>query len=443
VSFSDTLADRGMPTDADAERALLGSILQDVGHYHEAAAKLTTESFSLDSHRRIFVALATLAQTGDDVNLITLTNEMRKRKEIVAIGGAAYLSSLTERLPQRRSIDGFIEIVKEKAMLRQAALIGQDLALRAVDGNEDAHDLIANVDARLLKIATENAGEWPDLRTQILAESNALHRQMAGESTRVLTTGIARLDLLLGGLALGEVTVLAARPGQGKTWLMCQLVRRFCLQRIPCHFISCEMSAGVLLRRLWAMIAGVSYRQLRHGLLSASDLERVTAAQGEMAEWPLIIDDSTSLSTDQLVALCRISKRKHGTQFFALDYLQKLRFTRDVKYRHIDVSDAAVGIAKMSKNEDVAFLMISSLTTHGNAGRNMPPTLADLRQSGDIQYEASSVIFIHREVDSKTEKLCEDGELIIAKSRNDDTGAVRVRFSSRSLLFEEVLQAER
>ena len=436
---ADLIAERGMPAAPDAERAILGSILDNHEHFHEAAVRLSAETFSLDSHRRIFNRMTAMAAEGQAINLLLLMEALRSNRELESIGGAAYLASLTEGLPRRNSVEPLVGIVREKAMLREAIAIAQDLSLRALDQQETAQDLIADADRRLLTIAAETAQETATLGQQTLSEMNLLQRQMDGKSVRLLTTGIAGLDMLMGGLAFREVAFLAARPGQGKTWLICQLIWRYCSQGIPCHFFTIEMQAGALLRRLWAMVSGVSYRRLREGLLSPAEIQQVNAAAGEVAEWPLILDDSSALSTDQLIAKSRISKRKHGTQFFALDYLQKMRFTRDVKFRHIDVSDAAVGIARMTKEEDVVFLAVSSLTRHGERGSTTAPTLGDFRQSGDIEYEASTVIFIHRERDPQTEKFVDEGELIVAKSRNADLGAIRARFNPQTLMFEEVI----
>lgn len=438
MSYAEVVEERGMPASVESERAILGSIMQNAEHYHEAAEGLTKEAFSLDSHRRIFAVMTAMARVGQEINLVTLVNELGRRKEVDAIGGASYLASLGDGLLHRRSVGSYVAIVKDKAMLRQVTMLGQEIATRAADQAEDVHELIAEMDRRLLDIASETASEWPSLQEQTLAETNLLHRQMAGDATRILTLGIAGVDMLIGGLAYKEVTFLAARPGQGKTWLICQLLWRLCARGIPCHFFTVEMAAGALLRRLWAMVSGVSYKKLREGIpLTPDEMARVSQAAGEISEWPLVLDDCSSIGIDQLIAKCRVSKRRHGTQFFALDYLQKMKFTRDAQHRHIDVSDAAVGIARMTKEEDIVFLAVSSLTTKNGKGRNEPPTMSDFRQSGDIEYEASTVLFIHREVDPETEKLQRDGEMIVAKSRNAEQGAIRIQFNPETLMFEE------
>lgn len=442
MNFSEVISERGMPASVESEQAILGSIMQNAEHFHEAAEGLTKDAFSLESHRRIFAVMTAMARTGQEINLVTLLNELGMRKEVDSIGGAAYVASLSEGLLYKRSIGSYVQIVKEKAMLRQVTLIGQELATRAADQAEDAHDLIAEADRRLLDIASETASEWPTLKEQTLAETNLLHRQMAGEATRILTTGIAGIDMLVGGLAYREVTFLAARPGQGKTWMICQLLMRYCMRGVQCHFFTVEMAAGALLRRLWAMRSGVSYKKLREGIpLHADEMARLNDAAAEISEWPLVLDDCSSITIDQLIAKCRVSKRRHGTQFFALDYLQKMKFTREAQHRHIDVSDAAIGIARMTKEEDVVFLAVSSLTTKNGKDRNQPPAMSDFRQSGDIEYEASTVLFIHREVDPETEKLRQGGEMIVAKSRNAEQGAIRIHFNSESLAFEEAAYA--
>ena len=162
----------------------------------------------------------------------------------------------------------------------------------------------------------------------------------------------------------------------------------------------------------------------------------VDAAALRVSTWPLVIDESSSLTADQLCARARISKRKQKTAIVCVDYLQKMRFNGNQSQRYLDVTSACVAMAGLAKDEDLALLLISSVSERSGKNRNDAPTLQDFRQSGDIAYEASTALLIHREIDEETERPMQDGMIIIAKARSDEGGAVRVWFNTNTLTFE-------
>ena len=431
---------RGNPANEQAERVILGSVLLDCGSFFEAAQGVSERDFSLDSHRRLFRCFAAMMEAGRTVDTVTAVEELARRHEVGAVGGAAYVASLTEGMPRFRTIEPYVQIVRGKAMLRELIQACTDYAARADQQSEDAADLISALDQELLAIAASRGGAGDSLEQQCYNAMATLEMRRSGRSVACHPFGVGMLDLQIGGFGIGELTVLGGRPSMGKSSLIVQMVMQNCgVRRVPVHVFSMEMTAEQLLHRIYAALAGVPFRKVRHPeWMDDAELHRVRQAMLQVSTWPLVIDESSNLTADQLLSRARISKRRNGTAIVAIDYLQKLRFTRQLEHRHLDVTNAVVSLARMAKEEQMAVMLLSSLTEKSGRNRNDPPSLSDLRQSGDIAFEAHTVILIHRTIDEQSQQISAEAGLIIAKARSDKTGAVQARFNPNTLLFDDV-----
>lgn len=437
-SLSDAVLERGLPASVDAERSILGSILLENEHFYEAAALIDDRDFCMDGHQRIFQRMADLLNGGHPVDIVTLAEQLMQRKEVESVGGVAYLASLTEGLPRRLNIREYVAIVREKAMLRATIQLAEDISLRAATQDESAEALITELDRAALSIASHNMGAGVDLVTQSNRAYSNLLAIRAGTVEEGYSLGLEKLQYRVGGIGRAVLTVLGGRPQMGKSSFLAQLVLHNCPLGNPVHLFSIEMTADAFLERLWAARSGVPFSNVHHPK-RASDEEwkRVTAAMGEVATWPLIIDDVANVSADQLVARARVVKRQQGTKILGIDYLQKMHFGSGVRHRHQDITDACVQLASFAKTENVGTLLLSSITENSDKNRNVAPTLADFRGSGDIAFEAHTALIIHRKVDPESEKVDLNGQLIIAKGRTDASGVIPVLFNPRSLTFEE------
>jgi len=425
------------PASADAERSILGAILLDNPSAEETYG-LPDEAFYLDSHRRIMRAMRELFADGVAVDITTLPERLGQRKELQAIGGVAYLASLTEGLPRRPSIADYVRIVREKWMLRKIIGVCERTIASAEDqGEDDPSEIVTAADHDLLAIVADSPAAEPSLEEQSYTEFERMRRQRTGDDTMAYSFGIPKLDSLIGGLVPREMTVLGGRPAQGKTGLTVQLIARHCSLGVPVHAFEIEMSSGGLLRRLWAIEAGVPFHKLRHPeRQSEDDFRMLMGAQRKVSNWPLTIHEASSLDASQIVSLAKMGAHRRGTKIVIVDYLQRMRFAGKPEHRHMQVSDCAVQLARLAKDEDLAVLLLSSVTEKSGSNRNQAPTLQDFRQSGDIAYEAHTALLIHREINDETEKPEQDGVIIVAKARSDETGGVRVRFSNSMLTFE-------
>ncbi len=442
MSLMEIALDRAIPASVDAERTILGALLVD-----DTAADqldgLAEEAFYLDSHRRIFNVQKTLRSESKAVDILTLTDRLLERKLLDSVGGRPYLCSLTEGIPRRLNIREYVRIVCEKWHLRQVISVCQDYAARAADqGEESPQDLITAADRDLLAITADERTTLT-LGQQSLAESDRLERQRAGKEEPAFDFGIPTLDRLIGGLHRGELTSAGGRPAMGKTAFKTQTLIRHGRRGIPIHTFELEMTAGQTLRRIWAEVSGVPFHKLRRPERQTDEEhQRVLAAMDEVATWPLVIDDSSTLSIDQLVSRVRSAKRRIGTQIVFVDYLQKMKFAGRPEHRYLAVTDAAVQLARLAKDEHLAVMLLSSVSEKSGSSRNNPPTLQDFRQSGDIAYESHCALLIHREIDDETEAPKETGEIIVAKARSDQPGCVQVKFNSKFLRFEDASGAE-
>jgi replicative DNA helicase len=427
-----------LPESPDTERTVLGAILLDCELLDEARS-LDLAAFSRDSNRRVFRHMCKLADSGIKIDIVTLSESLAEANEISSIGGYSYLASLTEGMPRRLHIHEYVEIVREKHMRRKVIGVCTRYANKAADQIDGSvADLIASADQELLGIAADGKQDWPSVEVQTHAELERMHAQRAGKEVMGYGYGIPSLDRMIGGLVPREMTVLGGRPGQGKSSLIAQLVTRHCPKGIAVHVFSIEMSAGQFLRRLWAIASGVPFHKVRHPERQTPEETRlIIDAAARVSTWPLQIDDAAGITPDQLIARARMFKRRQETRIVAVDYLQKLRFPDKSHLRYLEVTAAAVAMAALAKEESLALLLLSSVSEKNGSNRNDPPTLQDFRQSGDIAYEASTALLIHREKDDATEKELPDGLIIVAKARSDETGAVAVRFSSDSLTFGE------
>jgi replicative DNA helicase len=423
------------PASPQAEQTILGAILLDNNAYDEAE-RVTYGDFSLSSHRTIFRRMAGMMSEGIPIDYTTLSQTLRDHYELDSIGGIDYLLSLTEGLPRRLSIDAYVRIVKEKARMRSLIAVCESALLSAQDQSIDSDELLADVDTQLMQITAERSVKVDTLMSTSIAEFERLMDEKKAKLDFIgIPTGNLALDQTIGGWVEGELAIIAGKPGQGKSSALIQTLIECGKTNVPAHCFSPEMTKGQILRRIWAAVADLPFTRVRHASsMSEYESRLIRDVMMEVAEWKLIIDDDPNLTAPQIVSMARISKRRNGTRLIGVDYLQKLRFTSKPEHRHIEVSDAAVKFANLAKNEHIAVVALSSLTDKGGRLRNTAPTLGDLRQSGDIQYEASTVVFIHREVNEHNEKINTEGVMIIPKQRNGETGQFPVEYNNR-LMF--------
>jgi replicative DNA helicase len=429
--------DAGLPANVSAEKTILGAIMNDNAAYYEVAGQLEPDDFSLDSHKRIFLRMSEQMSEQRAVDIVTLSNELARAKEIESVGGVAYLASLTEGLPMRPIIDQYIRIVRDKNMLRRLMLICSDGLARAADQGEASETLIADIDRELLEIARSSGAE-PSLVNQTDAAFQELADQRTRKREPAVSTGLKNLDRIIGGYKRKRLYVVGGRPSMGKTSLMIQAAIQHCLQGVRTRLVSLEMTSEELLQRIFAALSGISFERLvEPECLSEGEWQNLQYIRALVAEWPLEIDDRGGQTIDFALSGCRLSCRRRKTGFVAVDYVQNLRFTGPGKLRYQEISDAAKRLREFAKTENIPVLLLSSITEAQDKNPNKRPTLADLRGSGDLAFHADVSALIHRERGEDGASIDRRSEIVVAKQRGGRTGVAYSAYNTSTLLFED------
>jgi replicative DNA helicase len=426
--------------DVQLEVVVLGAMQIDMIAVQDATETLRVDDFAIDSHRSIYRAMLEMWGDGDHIDTVTLFKHLTKKGQIDSIGGPSYLAFLTEGIPRNADIQSYVRLLKEKSLLRKAGSIFQLGLSRLQDPSEEARVVITSTQDDLDR-ALDDVQEEVTLEQQAMKTLETIRRQRLQEQQIFVTSGVEEIDFSHGGFALGEMTVIGARPNVGKSSMLRMAVSANCKKGDFCHLITPEMSADQVLRLFACWEARVPFRQVRHATrLTDAAMANVEAAMREVMFWPLKIEERSPISPADALSSFRSTKRKKGTKLCGLDYLQKLKYSGKVEHRHIYVTDAMVGFSSFAKTENVAFIAISSLTEPSGKDRNRVPTMDDFRQSGDIKYEANTAILLHREVTDDTQKLVPECSVIFGKARSDETGVKKIYFDPDYVRFESYQQ---
>ena len=443
--------DTGLPANLDAERTILGAILLDNAAHSEAAEKLAEDDFSLDSHRRIFLRMTELMNASRAVDIVTLSNELARMKEIESVGGVAYLASLTEGLPRRPVIEEYIRIVKDKSLLRKLMLICSQAIARAADQGENALDVLGAAESQLLEVSDKGVTSGFQSLDQIVQQSFGTIDNLYKQSREVtgLATDFTQFDIMTSGLQKGELIIIAARPSMGKTALAINIAENAAINHgATVAVFSLEMSKESLLRRMLSSQAWVDQQKLQKGFLGREDHDRLTTALGLLVESRLFIDDTAAISLAEMRAKARRLKQNKGLDLIVVDYLQLMSATvpssgkRNYENRTQEVSAVSRGLKALAKELNVPVVALSQLSRAGVQRKDdHRPMLSDLRESGSIEQDADVVAFIHREsYYNRDEEMSEadkaKSEIIIEKQRNGPTGTVHLNFIAKFTRFD-------
>jgi replicative DNA helicase len=444
--------DSGLPANVDAEKTILGAILLDNAAHAEAKEKLSEDDFSLDSHRRIFLRMTELMDAQRAVDIVTLAAELDRYKERDAIGGVAYLASLTEGLPRRPVIEEYIRIVKDKSLLRKLMLICSAAIARAADQGETALEVLNAAETQLMEVSEKGLTGGLQSLEKIVEGSFGNIDNLYKQSREVtgLATDFTQFDVMTSGLQKGELIIIAARPSMGKTALAINIAQNAAVnhEAIVAVF-SLEMSKESLLRRMLASQAWVDQQKLQKGFLGREDHDKLTNALGQLVDSRIFIDDTAGISLAEMRAKARrLKQNAGGLDLVVVDYLQLMSATlpsnnkKGYENRTQEVSAISRGLKALAKELNVPVVALSQLSRAGVQRKDdHRPMLSDLRESGSIEQDADVVAFIHREAYYKHDEEMSEAdkaksEIIIEKQRNGPTGTVHLNFIARFTRFE-------
>ena len=434
--------EKGLPTNVDAERFVLGSILLDDSLYVQAAGTLEADDFSLEKHRRIFARMGQLQERGEKIDRITVANELMKFNELEACDGLSYLVSLDDGLPQIPNLDSYIRIVKDKAVLRRIIFASQHMMNRCLLGEEEPGEILAGAEETLLKLgeARVRAGLLnPD---QILQDYEGGISAFLDPSKRIkgISTGFTKLDEYTGGMHAGDLIIIAGRPSMGQTALALNIAQHVAMKlKQTVAAFSLEMSKESLLTRMLCAAARVDSQRFRAGYLTQEERRKLNHALHELVEAPLFIDDTAGVHLMDIHAKLRRLKAEREVKLVIIDYLQLMTARGRFENRNQEVSALSRGLKLLAKELNVPIMVLSQLSRAvENRQGDHRPQLSDLRESGSIEQDADVVGFIFREEVYRRDREDLRGlaELIVAQQRNGPVGTVNLVFLHAQTKFE-------
>ena len=433
-----------MPANVEAERSILGAILLDNFSYNQAAEHLRAEDFSLDSHRRIYSRMIDLAESSRPIDMITLIEELDRRKELQAIGDVAYISGLVDGVPDRPSIEHYIKIVRDKALLRGLIHAANSAIARASEQSDAAEDVLNDAEAAIFALSEKRIGRGFMGITDIVKESFGSVDALLQRGQRItgLATHYNDLDEMTSGLQKSDLIIIAARPSMGKTAFAMNIAENASVNdNKVVGMFSLEMSREALLLRLLCSCAQVDSHKMRTGSLWRDDMDKVVQAMERLAHAPIFIDDTPGISLSEMRAKARRLQNSQGSlDLIIVDYLQLMSGGgKRYENRTQEVSAISRGLKALAKELKVPVIALSQLSRAPESrGGDHRPQLADLRESGSIEQDADVVAFIFREEVYKQDdpELQGIAEIIIAKQRNGPTGRVKMAFLKNSTRFE-------
>src|SRR5580700_1793257 len=434
--------DKGLPSNLEAERYVLGSILLNDSLYVQAAGDLQPDDFSIEKHRRIFIRMGEIHERGERVDRVTVANELMRFKELESCDGLGYLVSLDDGLPQILNLDAYIHIVREKAMLRRIIFTSQHLMNRCLMGEEEVDEILAGAEETLLRLGESRVKSGLASPRQVIDEYQGGLHAFLDPSKRVkgIGTGFARFDEKTSGLHAGDLFILAARPSMGKTALALNIAHHVATTaKSTVAIFSLEMSKESLLTRMLCATARVDSQKFRAGYLSADERRKLQKAASSLVEAPLYIDDTAGVHLMDIHAKLRRLKAEQGLGLVIVDYLQLMTGRGRFENRNQEISGISRGMKMLAKELNVPMIVLSQLNRapETRVGDHRPQ-LSDLRESGSIEQDADLVAFIFREEVYKPadESLHGKAELILAKQRNGPVGKVELVFLHEFTKFE-------
>ena len=415
---------------------------------HLSATNSVLRKLEQHAHRRVYSRMRDLQESGRPVDMITLVEELDRRKEVEAIGGVAYLSSLIDGVPDRPSIEHYVRIVRNKALLRGLINLSQNAIAEAIEHSDEAEEVLGRAEQAIFQLSENRIGQgFMNIPSIIKGSFGSLEELYArGQEITGLATHYTLLDKLTSGLQPSDLIIIAARPSMGKTALAMNIAENAAvLDGKVVGVFSLEMSREALLMRMLASHAQVDSKDLRQGFLTKEDMRKLTRATEQLSHSKLWIDDSPGLSVSEMRAKARRLRQTEGLDLLIVDYLQLMSAVpiggKRFENRTQEVSAISRGLKALAKELKVPVVALSQLSRAPESrGGDHRPQLSDLRESGSIEQDADVVAFIFREEVYKKDDPDLDGiaELIVAKQRNGPTDMIKMAFVKKYTRFENL-----
>jgi replicative DNA helicase len=433
------------PQNIEAEQSILSAILIENDTLPEVLEVLSAQDFYREAHREIFKAMVELFERNEPADLVTLTNFLKGRGQLEAVGGASYLAELVDTVPMAVNAAHYARIVQEKAVLRRLIEGAAGITARCFEDSGDVEEILDFAERSIFDISEKKIKPSFYALGDVLTETYKAVED-AYENKALVTgtpTGFQGLDEKTSGFQAGDLVVIAGRPSMGKTALALNMARNASLETgEPSAIFSLEMSKEQLSLRMLSAEARVDSSRMRGGFLTEKDLARINRAAGALYDLPIYIDDSPAISALEIRAKARRMKMERSLGLIIVDYLQLMRGRTTAERRELEISEISRSLKALAKELSIPVVALSQLNRKVEERTNKRPVLSDLRESGAIEQDADVIIFIYRDEVYNKENDQNKGvaELILAKQRNGPIGTVKLAFLEQYTRFEILAQ---
>lgn len=436
------------PQSIEAEESIISAVLLDNNILLDILDILTPEAFYKSAHQKIFSAVTELFAEDEPVDLVTLAERLRRKKQLESVGGAAYLAKIVDTAPVPANAKQYAKIIQDKAVLRHMISTANDIVQRCYDESGNTDEVIDFAESALFDIADQKQKKNFFPISKIIESNIDTLEARQGNKSLIsgVPTGFKRLDQLTSGFQPSDLIILAARPGMGKTALALNIARYAAVEaEIPVALFSLEMSKEQLSLRLLCSEARIDSARVRDGFFNDDDWYSLTNAAGILSSAPIYIDDSPELTSLDIKTKTRRLKREKGVGMIIVDYLQLMRPRKNYERRELEISEMSRTLKGLAKELNIPVLALSQLNRRLEERSDKRPQLSDLRESGALEQDADLVIFIYRdEVYNKDENNPNRNiaEIHLAKQRNGPTGICSLVFKGEYTRFENMAYGE-
>ncbi len=436
-----SLSSRSMPESLEAEAAVLGSMILDPQCIGIVVTKLTSDAFYRIEHRMIFDAIIEQWNKKSELfDLVTLRDELKNRKQLEEVGGVEYLTRIAESVPSAANVEQYVQIVKDKQLLRELINASSEVLTEAFENTGDVGEKLDRAEQKIFAVTQKKVSGVAASMKQLLTETFEAIDKRQGHHITGLPTGFAELDDLTCGLQNGEMVIIAGRPSMGKTSFAMNIAEHIGADNnIPIAIFSLEMSRQQLAERMLCSRAMIDSQIVRKGMINDSQYQELLHAASELSEKPIFVDDSPGITPLELRGKARRLKLQHHIQCIFIDYLQLMSLGTSVESRQQEVSEISRYLKALARELAVPVVVLSQLNraTEGREGHR--PRMSDLRESGSIEQDADVIMLLHREdYYHRGEPDYEDtavAEVIVAKQRNGPTDTIELSFNGMYTRF--------
>lgn len=434
-----------LPHSLEAEQAVLGGLMIDNERFDAVAEIVSERDFFQQSHRGIYACMTRLAEQGQPLDIVTLSEKLQDLNELDAIGGHAYLADLADNTPSAANITAYAHIVRERSTLRQLISAAAEISRSSFNpAGLEAGELLQLAESKVARIAEDRpkTGGFQEVNDLLKGAVHKIDELFtSGSDITGLATGFTDLDKKTSGWQSADLIILAARPSMGKTALAMNFVEHAALhQDKPVLVFSMEMPAESLIIRMLAAVGRIDQGRMRNGKLTQEDWPKLQSAAARLKDRPLFIDDTPALTPQEMRARVKRIAREHGEPaLIMLDYLQLMQTVGGGENRTLEISEISRSLKAIAKEYRCPIIALSQLSRAVEQRPNKRPMNSDLRESGAIEQDADLIIFIYRD-EYYNEESQDKGtaEIIIGKHRNGETGVCRLAFIGHHARFDNL-----